>query len=99
MYHVCVLLQEGLDEASLMKLSLFLHTFNTELGRFRCTVMPTGEIVAGNVFQHKLDQCFGHIKQVIVIADDIMIVGKKPNHSNYDQALTTLLETARRCKV
>ena len=28
-----------------------------------------------------------------------MIVGKKPNHSNHDQALTTLLETARRSNV
>ena len=55
--------------------------------------------VVGDVFQHKLHQCFGKIKQVIVIADDIMIVGKKPNHNNHDQALTTLLETARRCNV
>ena len=55
--------------------------------------------MAGDVFQQQPDQCFGHIKQVIVIADDIMIVGKKPNHNNYDQALTTLLETARRCNV
>ena len=28
-----------------------------------------------------------------------MIVGKKPNHSDHDQALTNLLETARRCNV
>ena len=55
--------------------------------------------MAGDVFQHKLDQCLGKIKQVIVIADDIMIVAKKPNHSYHDQALTTLLETARKCNV
>ena len=61
--------------------------------------MPFGMTVAGGVFQHKLDKCFGHIKQVIEIADDIMIVGKKPNLSNQDQALTTLLETARKCNV
>ena len=85
---------QQLDEAS-----SFLITFNTELGRFRYTVMPFGATVAGDVFQCKLDQCFGNTKQVIVIADDIMIVGKKPNHSNHDQALTTLLETARRCNV
>ena len=36
---------------------------------------------------------------MIVIADDIMIVGKKTNHSIQDQALTTLLERARRCNV
>ena len=85
---------QQLDESS-----LFLTTFNTELGRFRYTVMPLGVTVAGDVFQHKLDQCFAKIKQVIVIADDIMMVGKKPNHSDHDQALTILLETARRCNV
>ena len=61
--------------------------------------MPFAASMTGDVFQHKLDQCFGHIKQIIVIADDIMIVGKKPNHSDHDQALTALLETARRCNV
>ena len=61
--------------------------------------MPFGATVAGDVFWHNLDQCFGHLKNVIVIADDIMVVGKKPNHSNHDQTLTTLLETARKCNV
>ena len=64
---------EQLDEAS-----SFLTTFNTELGRFRYTVMSFEATVAGNVFQCKLDQCFGQIKTVIVIADDIMIWEKKP---------------------
>ena len=60
--------------------------------------MPFGITVAGDVFQCKLDQNFGKIKQVIVIADDIMIVGKQ-NHRDHDVALTTLLETARKCNV
>ena len=50
-------------------------------------------------FQCKLDQCFGMTKQVIVIADDIVIVGKQQIYRVYDAVLTTLLETARRCKV
>ena len=45
--------------------------------------------------QRKLDQCFGHLKNVIVIADDIMIVGKQPNRRDHDTALTKLLNTAR----
>ena len=61
--------------------------------------MPFGITVAGDVFQQKLDQCFGHIKNVIVIANDIMVVGKKLNHRDHDIALTALLETARRCNV
>ena len=45
---------QQLDEAS-----SFLTTFNTELGRFRYTVMPLRMAVAGDVFQHKLNQCLG----------------------------------------
>ena len=79
--------------------SSYLTTFNTEFGRYRYTVRLFGETVAGDIFQHKLDECFGHIPNVIVIADDIMIVGKKQDHKDHDQALTTLLETARQCSV
>ena len=61
--------------------------------------MPFGATVAGDVFQHKLVECFGHIPNMIVIADDIMVVGKQQNHMHHDQALTTLLETARQCNV
>ena len=70
-----------------------------ELGRFHYTVMPFGVTVAGDLFQCKHVECFGKIKQVTVIAGDVMVVGYKQNHSNHDQAFTTLLETARRINV
>ena len=38
--------------------------------------MPFGITVASDVFQQKLDQCFSHLKNVIIIADDIMVVRK-----------------------
>ena len=38
-------------------------------------------------------------KNVIVIADDIMVVGKQNNHKDHDIALTQLLKTARECNV
>ena len=85
---------QELDEAS-----SFLTTFNTELGKFRYTVIPFGATVARDVFQCKLDQCFGHLKNVILIVDDIMAVGKKTSYSNHDQTLTILLKTARKCHV
>ena len=85
---------QQLDEAS-----SFLTTLNTELGGFCYTVMPFGATVAGDVFQHKLDKCFGKIEQVIIIADDIMIVGYKPDHSDHDQVFTTLLQTVQKCNV
>ena len=36
---------------------------------------------------------------MIVIADDIMVVDKKQNHRDQDQALSTLLDTARKCNI
>ena len=45
------------DEAS-----SFLTTFNTEVGTFHYTVMPSGVTVASDVFQCKLDECFGRIQ-------------------------------------
>ena len=79
--------------------SSYITSFNTEFRRYSYTVMPFGASVGGDVFQCKLDECFGHIPNVIVIADDIMGVGKQQNHKDHDQALTTLLETARHCNV
>ena len=85
---------QKLDEAS-----SYLTTFNTELGRYRYTVMPFGITVTGDVFQRKLDQYFGQIEQVIVIADDIMVIVNQPNHRDHDVALTNLLETARKSNI
>ena len=85
---------QRLDEAS-----SYLTTFNTEIGRYRFVVLPFGITVAGDVFQCKLDECFGHIKNLILIADDIMVVGKKHNHKDHDLAFTILLQTARKCSV
>ena len=61
--------------------------------------MLFGITAAGDVFQRHLDQCFVKIDQVIVIVDDIMVVGKQHNHKENDVALTNLLETARKCNI
>ena len=87
-------LHQQLDEAS-----SFLTTFHTELGRFQVTVMPFGAAVASDVFQRRLDECFGKLKQVIIIADDIMVVGYKPDHTDHDQAFTSLLQKAQKCNI
>ena len=42
---------------------------------------------------------FGKLKQVIIIRDDIMVVGYKPDHSDLNQAFTSLLQTAQKCNI
>ena len=61
--------------------------------------MPFGATVAGNIFQTKLDECFDKLKQAIIITDDIMVVGYKPDHSDHHQAFTSLLQTAYKYNV
>ena len=46
--------------------------------------MPFGVNVAGDVFQHKLDEIFGKLMNVMYIANDIMVVGYKEDHSDHD---------------
>ena len=65
--HACIMtvcdFKKGYWHQQIDEASSFLTTFNTELGRFRYTVMPFGATVLGDVFQCKLDQCFGYIKE------------------------------------
>ena len=79
--------------------SSFLTPFNTELGRFCYTVMPFGVTEDGDVFQCKIDECFRKIKQVIIISDNIMFVGYKPDNSDHNQAFSKLLQSAQKCNV
>ena len=58
--------------------------------------MPFGVNVAGDVFQHKLDEIFGKLTNVLCITDDIMVVGYKEDYSDHDLALTKLLQTAQK---
>ena len=69
--------------------------FGTEYGRFRFTIMRFGITVAGDVFQRKLDTIFGNLSQVACIADDIIVIGYKADHSDHDTAFTSPLQTAR----
>ena len=61
--------------------------------------MSFGMNVAGDVFQHKLDEIFGKLKNVMCIADDIMVVGYTDDHSDHDLALTKLLQTGQQNNV
>ena len=49
--------------------------------------------------QKKLDECPGKLKKVTIIKDNIMVDGYKPDHSDHDQAFSSLLQTAKKCNV
>ena len=92
-------MQKGYWHQRLDEASCYLTTFNTEIGRYRFAVMPFGITVVEDMFQHKLDECSGHVKNLIVIEDDIMVGGKKHHHKDHDLAFTILLQMARKSNV
>ena len=53
----------------------YVTTFNTEIGQFRFTIMPFGVPVASDVFQRKLDSIFLNLENVMMMADNIMVIG------------------------
>ena len=61
--------------------------------------MPFGATVAGDMFKCRLDECFHKFEQIIIIADDVMIISYNPDHSNHDQAFTNILQTAKECNI
>ena len=58
--------------------------------------MPFGATVAGDVFQQKLDSIFLNLENVMIIADDIMVIGCQEDEWDHDKAFTQLLETAKK---
>ena len=58
--------------------------------------MPFRATVAGDVFQWKLDSIFLTLENVMIIADDIMVIGYQKDEHDHGKAFTQLLETAKK---
>ena len=76
--------------------SSYLTTFNTKIGQFRFTVLPFRATLAGDVFQWKLDSIFLNLENVMIIADDVMVIGYQEDKWDHYKAFTQLLETAKK---
>ena len=49
-----------------------------------------------DVFQRKLDSIFLNLENVMIIADDIMVIGYQEDEQDHDKAFTQLLETVKK---
>ena len=75
--------------------SSYLTTFNTPFGRYRYLRMPFGTNVSGVCHQHGIDAKYGKLKNVVGIADDLLIWGNEPDGSDHDKAFQAVLDTTR----
>ena len=87
--------QVGLDEESSR-----LTTFWTPLGKNRYLIMPFGIRLAPDAFERRLQECLDDLPDVVVIRDDILVVGPGETDSetleNLNQNVIRLLERARK---
>ncbi|KAK2702305.1 hypothetical protein QYM36_019085, partial [Artemia franciscana] len=77
---------------ALTEKSSLVTTFNTPFGRYKYKRMPFGLITVQDEFQRKIEETFGNLKGVCVIADDILVSVKDEEHN---ENLRKVLEKAR----
>ena len=58
--------------------------------------MSFGATVSSDIFQRKLDSIFLHLESVMIIADDIMVIGYQEDEQDHDTAFMKLLETTKK---
>ena len=73
--------------------SSYLTTFNTPFGRYRYLRMPFGTNVSCDCHQRGIDAKYGKLRNVIGIADDLLIWGNEPDGSDHDKAFQAVLDT------
>ena len=71
--------------------SSYLTTFACQFGRYRYKHLPFGAVLAGDMFQHKIDKIFNDMPNVFGIADDIMVIGYDKDGTDHDKAVYNVL--------
>ena len=65
----------GYHNLKLDKQSSYLTTFSCPFGRYQYKWLPFRAVLAGNMFQWKIDKIFSDMPNVFGIADDILVIG------------------------
>ena len=95
--------KDGFYQIKLDEQSSLLTTFWTPFGRYRYLRMPFGISLAPEEFERKLHEHLDDLPGVIVLRDDILVVGNGETQAeadkDHDQNLGGLLERARQIKL
>ena len=86
--------EKGYWHVALDHESSLLCTFNTPFGWYHFRRLPFRVKLSQDIFQHKLDEVYRGIRNVMGIADDIVVCGSTP--SEHDQAFCKMLKATRK---
>ena len=70
----------------------YLTTFACLFGRYRYKHLPFGAVLAGDMFQCKIDEIFNDMPIVFGIADDILVIGYDKDGTDHDEAVYKVLK-------
>ena len=85
----------GYHNLKLDKQSSYLTTFSCPFGRYWYKHLLFGAVLAGDMFQCKIDEIFNNMPNVFGIADDILVIGYDKNGADHDKAVYSVL---RQCQ-
>ena len=71
--------------------SSYLTTFTCPFGRYRCKHLWFGAVLAGDMFQCKINEIFNDMPNVFGIADDILVIGYNKDGADHDKAVYNVL--------
>ena len=78
----------GYHNLKLDKQSSYLTTFSCPFGRYWYKQLPFGAVLAGDMFQQKIDKIFN---DVFEIADNILVIGYDKDGADHDEAVYDVL--------
>ena len=82
----------GYHNIKLGNQSSYLTMFTCPFGRYRYKHLPFGAALAGDMFQHKIDETFNDILNVFCIADDILIIGYDKDGTDHNETVNKVLK-------
>lgn len=87
-------LSEGFHHLFLSESASWKCCFATPLGVYRYLVLPYGLMNAPELFQETLENHFGELSNVVIWADDILVMGS--TEEEHDKALLSVIEKAQK---
>ena len=89
----------GYHNLKLDKHLSFLPTFSCPFGRYRYKCLPFRAVLAGDMFQCKIDEIFNDMPNVFGIADDILVIGYHRDGTDHDEAVYKVLKWCQDVKL
>ena len=82
----------GYHNLTLDKKSSCLTTFACPFGWYWYKHLPSRAVLAGNMFQHKIDEIFSDMPNVFVIVDDVLVIGYDEDGAYCNAAVYKVLQ-------